>query len=231
MGITCYEERKCKTNRIKTKIEKRNNNKEHSRSINNKKSIIDGGSFNSFQKTIIKKEKKEKKVNKEKNHYFDKINSNRTNDYEDYKYKALNIHNQLREKHQSNELILNDELNKMAQKYADNCDETNSARLCPDLYDNNIIGQNIAVIKENLFDVSKICKSWYEEKNNYDFNLNRHQKNTGHFTQLVWKETKLIGFGYKKSGNGLIYFVAYYYPAGNIFNKYKENVKKEINNV
>ena len=44
------------------------------------------------------------------------------------------------------------------------------------------------------------------------------------FTQIVWKSTQLVGFGIAKSKSGKFYFVAEYFPSGNIRHQYEENV-------
>lgn len=46
----------------------------------------------------------------------------------------------------------------------------------------------------------------------------------GHFSQVVWKETKELGVGIAESKCGLYYICCNYYPAGNVEGKYKENV-------
>lgn len=47
---------------------------------------------------------------------------------------------------------------------------------------------------------------------------------TGHFTQVVWKETKEVGFGKAKSGGGRVFVVGSYRPAGNMVGSFKDNV-------
>ena len=68
-----------------------------------------------------------------------------------------------------------------------------------------------------------MCNSWYEEKKNYFKNSNKYSKNTSHFTQMIWKSTTDVGFGFKKKGD-YYYGVAFYYPPGNVLGEYKENV-------
>ena len=46
----------------------------------------------------------------------------------------------------------------------------------------------------------------------------------GAFTQLVWANTEKIGCGKARSSNGKVIVVAYYYPKGNIPDKYHLNV-------
>lgn len=55
-------------------------------------------------------------------------------------------------------------------------------------------------------------------------------QNSGSFTQLVWRESREIGFGVAGSGAN-IYIVALYYPAGNVVGAYKQNVLPPSNYV
>ena len=86
------------------------------------------------------------------------------------------------------------------------------------------LGENIYIFKgEEPFNPKEICDAWYNEIKNYDKNLNEYQKNTSHFTQMIWKETKEIGFACKKVKR-VYYAVALYYPPGNTSGECKENV-------
>ena len=42
----------------------------------------------------------------------------------------------------------------------------------------------------------------------------------GHYTQIVWKDTKEVGVASAISKNGKVYVVARYYPAGNYLGEY-----------
>ena len=46
----------------------------------------------------------------------------------------------------------------------------------------------------------------------------------GHFTQVVWKNSKKLGIGKAKNKNGKTIVVANYEPAGNWIGQYKDNV-------
>jgi hypothetical protein len=48
-------------------------------------------------------------------------------------------------------------------------------------------------------------------------------QNSGSFTQLVWRESREVGFGVAGAGAN-IYIVALYYPGGNIVGSYVQNV-------
>ena len=43
--------------------------------------------------------------------------------------------------------------------------------------------------------------SWYDEINKYDFNNPGFISGTGLFTQIIWKDTIEVGFGFAKSSN------------------------------
>lgn len=48
--------------------------------------------------------------------------------------------------------------------------------------------------------------------------------NCGHFSQMVWKDTKQLGIGLAKGKNGAFYVVANYSPRGNIINRFTSNI-------
>uniref|UniRef100_A0A3P8WJH3 SCP domain-containing protein n=1 Tax=Cynoglossus semilaevis TaxID=244447 RepID=A0A3P8WJH3_CYNSE len=57
--------------------------------------------------------------------------------------------------------------------------------------------------------------SWYSEVKDYNWNNPGLKSNTGHFTQVVWKETTQLGVGVATVGTRS-YVVAQYRPAGNM---------------
>jgi hypothetical protein len=68
---------------------------------------------------------------------------------------------------------------------------------------------------------------WYDEIKDHNFNMD-HQSGTGHFTQLVWKTTKEVGFGVARASDGSFYGVANYYPAGNLIGTFVKNVPRPV---
>ena len=104
----------------------------------------------------------------------------------------LDIHNEIRSIHHSPLLKQNIELNNLAEKYAKDMAEDNA--FINNFYKGLFLGENMYICMESTFDKKEMCKNWYNEKKNYDKQLNQYQKKTSHFTQMIWKQTKEIGF-------------------------------------
>jgi pathogenesis-related protein 1 len=76
---------------------------------------------------------------------------------------------------------------------------------------------------ENLFATSgksgyvSALKAWYGEKDNYNLATNtcKPSKVCGHYTQIVWKDSKEVGCGQAKSASWGTITVCQYSPAGN----------------
>ncbi|XP_056123435.1 uncharacterized protein glipr2 isoform X4 [Rhinichthys klamathensis goyatoka] len=71
-------------------------------------------------------------------------------------------------------------------------------------------------------------ESWYSEIKDYNFSRPGFTSKTGHFTQVVWKDTKELGVGLATDGN-TTFVVGQYLPAGNISNAgyFERNVLPE----
>ena len=198
--------------------------------IENKKKMIssslkkknnNSNSYISFEKQDIKN------LNENTIIYINKNKNNKFKEKENYKKIMYEMHLKFRKLHGcSNKLDLDEFLNKLAQEYAKEL--TNSPKY---LYYNNYtykgeaLGENIEISKGKI-ESDKLCNKWYKECENYKYN-NKFQKETVHFTQMVWNNTKKVGFGFEMKDN-IYYVVALYYPAGNIFNEFNNNVLKKI---
>ena len=161
------------------------------------------------------------------------LNRARTNadefDLDIYKNSIIKFHNEIREKHKSPPLKENEKLNDLASIYAESL-VNNQEKINYELnmYNDEIVGENI-IVAESKRPEDAIKKILDEEKN-YDFNKNKFSKATGHFTQAIWKDTTDIGCGFwVDKENKKYYIVLFYYPAGNIFGKFSENVISDIN--
>ena len=70
-------------------------------------------------------------------------------------------------------------------------------------------------------------KKWYDEINLYDFSSPGFSSPTGHFTQLVWRETTHVGCAVTDPGDneeGKSYACCQYTPPGNWRGAFQENV-------
>jgi hypothetical protein len=98
-------------------------------------------------------------------------------------------------------------------------------------YKNEINKNNYGInyfISKNNCTGDEVTSFWYEGINKYNFknkeNKNKNDEKINSFTQLIWKNTKEVGFGYSNDDKGNFYVVAYYFPCGNIKGEYKNNV-------
>ena len=133
----------------------------------------------------------------------------------------LKIHNNYRIRFKAPDLKLNDELCLLAQEYADKCADLQSTDLTPVLYNNECLGENISEFEGDISTTSTICEEWGKESKLLEYN---YKDQTKHFTQMIWKNTQSVGFGFSSSSNGKNYFVSFYFPAGNIFDEFNKNI-------
>ena len=135
----------------------------------------------------------------------------------------LNSHNEKRSKHNSPPLLLNPSLSTLAQNKAEEMAEGKKIKK-----DNNQqFGINLFFSKKNC-NGEEVTSFWYKGRKKYDFtklnnNINNDEE-INNFTQLIWKNTKDVGFGFSNDNKGNFYVVAYYFPKGNIKEEYKNNV-------
>ncbi len=93
---------------------------------------------------------------------------------------------------------------------------------------NNSSGENLYMIccydndSEFKFILKNASEAWYDEVKDYKYGpiKSYDTKMIGHYTQMIWLKTKLLGIGYAVSSKGAIYVVARYFPAGNYIGQY-----------
>ena len=153
-------------------------------------------------------------------------------DLETIRADILKNHNYHRKRHQAEDLVRNTEIEKVAQAYSEQL-----ATIDQMVHSGN---QNYG---ENLFYCyasNKICvtgeaasQSWYDEVKDYNYSNPVFSSKTGHFTQLVWKDTEEIGCGAACNSNNKCYVTCNYYPPGNYRGEFEDNVlpvKNSANN-
>ena len=141
---------------------------------------------------------------------------------------ALKTHNEYRAKHGSPPLTINEEINEIAQRYAEHLASIDIMQHSDNKLNGEELGENLYLCCGMQIDGAEMTRSWYEEIEQYDFNNPGFKKETGHFTQVIWKESKEVGFGYAQSASGAYFGVANYFPAGNINTSeyFRENVQR-----
>lgn len=139
---------------------------------------------------------------------------------------ALLKHNELRTLHGAPELKINDALVKNAQEYSESLAAIDALVQSDRMWENRAIGESLATCEGYVLTGDHVSKLFYDEIKYFDFNKIEFNNNTKQFTQLIWADTKEVGFGRAMSKSGKYYFVANYYPPGNIENEdmFKKNI-------
>ncbi|XP_017040993.1 Golgi-associated plant pathogenesis-related protein 1-like [Drosophila ficusphila] len=138
------------------------------------------------------------------------------------KSKALDRHNELREKHGCPALELDDELTRDCENYARELRSMGEIKPSRDAI-REVYGENLCYRDE---DPHKCVQDWYDEIKDYDFSKPGYDAKTAHFTALVWKKAKKMGFGQAKDEKGGFYVVVRYLPRVNAYGEFKKNVPK-----
>ncbi len=94
---------------------------------------------------------------------------------------------------------------------------------------NKLYGENLSYFQGYTSTPIELIKKsidlWYAEISLYDFNASQYTSGTGHFTCLVWKASRLHGFGYSYNTTTQEVVISMNTsPPGNIIGQFKENV-------
>jgi pathogenesis-related protein 1 len=137
---------------------------------------------------------------------------------------VLDHHNKIRKLVNVPPLAYSASLSAYAQQWAEHLASRGSRIFHSDCMhpDGRSLGENIFWGSDaDSYSVLDASKSWYEEKQLYRYApISNHSDGTGHYTQMVWKETREIGLGVAYTKKGGIIVVASYYPAGNMVGSY-----------
>ncbi|XP_024131590.1 Golgi-associated plant pathogenesis-related protein 1 [Oryzias melastigma] len=135
---------------------------------------------------------------------------------ETFKQDFLEAHNAYRALHGVPPLTYNKELCDKAQEWAESC------------LQNKCLSHSKTDDGENVYSKSGFPKvtttgkeaveAWYSEIKDYNFAKPGFQSGTGHFTQVVWKNSTELGVGMATDGKS-VFVVGQYRPAGNFTNK------------
>ncbi|KAB0792566.1 hypothetical protein PPYR_14525 [Photinus pyralis] len=136
----------------------------------------------------------------------------------------LNAHNEYRQRHGVPPLKLDRKLSKYSTEWAQILSNKNNL----EHRKNCSYGENIFCMYSTDPNFTLTGRApvdqWYQEIKDHPFGREPHNLKSGHFTQLVWRTSELLGVGVAKSRQGRIYVVANYNPAGNFLGHFGENV-------
>jgi pathogenesis-related protein 1 len=130
----------------------------------------------------------------------------------------LERHNEHRAEHCAAPLSWDDELAASAQAWADRC-----------VFEHSGPGENLFA-NTGIPSAAAAVDDWYSEVMSYDFVAPGFSQGTGHFTQVVWRDTTRVGCGvaacpglFPGFEDSLLY-VCQYAPPGNMEGQFEANV-------
>jgi hypothetical protein len=136
----------------------------------------------------------------------------------------IDMHNKARKEVGVGPLAWSAELSNYAQQWADYLSSK------PKIFHSKCVDFNGRAIGENIYwsssyeihNITDAFRAWYDEKNQYTYSKikARNSRNmSGHYTQIVWRDTKEVGAGIARTPSGGLVVVTSYYPAGNIIDE------------
>lgn len=137
---------------------------------------------------------------------------------------VLDHHNKVRKAIGAPPLAMSNSLSAYAQQWAEHLASKGS-----NIFHSECMHPDGRRLGENIFWGSSYSDftpldaslSWYEEIGKYKYGpVIGGSKGTGHYTQMVWKDTREMGLGVAQTKQGGIIVVASYYPAGNVVGSY-----------
>ena len=139
-----------------------------------------------------------------------------------FQQEILNAHNKYRQQVNISPLTWSNQLANDAQIWADQLARLGGTRLQHDSNTNGQ-GENLWLGTSNRFSYTQMVDGWGQEiqyLNSTQFNLNTvsstgNWSDVGHYTQIVWKQTKQVGCAISTAGGNDI-LVCRYTPQGNI---------------
>ncbi|KAA0193551.1 putative scp gapr-1 like scp extracellular protein [Fasciolopsis buskii] len=137
----------------------------------------------------------------------------------------INVHNEYRALHGCGKLKFDMSLARSAQKYAEQLAQLGymNHSSC-DGYGENLAARSSSGVAEMTG--REATKMWYDEIILHDFK-GGYNGATGHFTQVIWKNTTNAGFGRASTKDGhKIFLVGHYTPPGNVQGEFAENVPR-----
>lgn len=125
----------------------------------------------------------------------------------------LKEHNKERQLLNIPDLVWNDELAEYAAEWALQLAEEDDGIHHRDPDD---FGENISWFSDAPDDFSRGVSLWNEEKKYFKYKaIGNDWAKSGHYTQVIWKNTERVGCGCALGASGTFFFVCNYDPPGN----------------
>ncbi|TDZ59878.1 Repressed by EFG1 protein 1 [Colletotrichum trifolii] len=131
---------------------------------------------------------------------------------------VLNTTNTYRAQHNASDLAWNRTLAAYASAYLDTTGDD-----CLVAHSGSPYGENLA---KGYPDATASVAAWGDERGGYSFDAAAYTEETGHFTQLVWKNTTDVGCGRKLCADDAWYIVCEYWPRGNVLGHFADEVDR-----
>ncbi|XP_071443372.1 uncharacterized protein [Hetaerina americana] len=152
------------------------------------------------------------------------VDSEGSHEEDSFEQECLRAHNEYRQKHGVPPLKLNKKICKFSEEWAKRL----AARGHIEHRVNCEYGENIFLIWSTNPDLKVTGRepvdNWYSEIKEHTFGQEPGNLKSGHFTQVVWKDSAELGVAMAKSRKGQVFVVANYYPPGNYIGSYVDNV-------
>ena len=134
----------------------------------------------------------------------------------------LQRHNAMRARHGVPPLRWNASIAAVAQDWANtNARQNRMYHRQPNRY-----GENIYWMSGGKVTGAMAVDAWYGEISQYNYGRPGFSAATGHFTQVVWKDTTEVGCGSARDSRGGTYVVCNYSPPGNVQGRFPANVPR-----
>ncbi|KAJ3476472.1 hypothetical protein NLG97_g9119 [Lecanicillium saksenae] len=134
---------------------------------------------------------------------------------------VLNSTNTYRRQHNASSLAWNATLASFAKTYLAGKQKDD----CAFEHSGGPYGENIAIGYGNA---TAAVEAWGDERSEYDFGKAEFTHETGHFTQLVWKDTTTVGCERVLCGVKGWFVACEYWPRGNVVGKFGDEVQKQV---
>jgi hypothetical protein len=128
-------------------------------------------------------------------------------------------HNRVRAEHCAPELVWSEVLATAATAWANQL----AANGCAFAHSSSGYGENLAAGTSGALDADAVVAMWAREEERYDWKRPGFSMKTGHFTQVVWKDTLAVGCATVTCG-GKDTWVCNYEPPGNVDGDFALNV-------